>query len=93
MIGPEEPQFRWGQPVQTVIDLFNDGSYPNLPADALIVTCGEIGEVVQVGAHVESNTTVYMIEFTGNRVVGCLQDEIEPARNAQPALSQESPTS
>jgi len=73
---PEAPKFQWGQPVWTVVDLFNDGSYPNWPEDALLIATGDRGEVVQIGAHVESNTTVYLVEFSENRVIGCLESEI-----------------
>lgn len=76
MSDPEAPRFQWGQPVWTTVDLFNDGSYPNFPEDALLVATGDRGEVVQIGAHVESNTTVYLVEFSENRVIGCLEDEI-----------------
>jgi nitrogen fixation protein NifZ len=81
-----QPRFQWGQPVWTVADLFNDGSYPEQPEDALLVAGGERGEIVQVGAHVETNTNVYLVEFTGHRVVGCLEDEISPL----PPAAQES---
>ncbi len=81
MIDAEAPKFQWGQPVKSVDDLFNDGSYPNLPEDALIVGSGERGEIVQIGAHVESNTTVYLVEFGENRIVGCLEDEIAAIAN------------
>ena len=40
---------------------------------------GDIGEVVQVGAHVESETTIYLVEFSEKIVIGCLEDEIVPA--------------
>lgn len=71
-----QPRFQWGQPVWSVVDLFNDGSYPGQAEGALLVTTGDRGEVVQVGAHVETNTTVYLVEFSESRVVGCLEDEI-----------------
>jgi nitrogen fixation protein NifZ len=70
------PKFQWGQPVQSLTDLFNDGSYPGWPDNALLVGAGDRGEIVQIGAHVESQTNVYLVEFSGNRVVGCLEDEI-----------------
>lgn len=76
MSDPEAPKFQWGQPVQTIDDLFNDGSYPNSPEGALLVSGGDRGEIVQIGAHIETNTTVYLVEFGGNRIVGCLEDEI-----------------
>jgi nitrogen fixation protein NifZ len=75
---PAEPRFRWGEPVRAAADLINDGSYPGLPPDALLVANGEHGEVVQIGAHVESNITIYLVEFARSRVVGCLEDEIAP---------------
>ncbi len=73
-----QPRFRPGERVQAAVDLVNDGSYPEMPADALLVTAGEAGEVVQIGAHVESRTNVYMVEFASRRVVGCLEDELAP---------------
>jgi nitrogen fixation protein NifZ len=88
MSDPEAPKFQWGQPVQTLNDLLNDGSYPDLPPDALIVRGGEGGEIVQIGAHVETNTTIYLVEFSENRVVGCLEDEL--AAVWPPSVSNES---
>lgn len=78
MIDPREPKYRWGQRVTALTDLYNDGSYPDQPADALLVHSGEHGEIVQVGTHVESNTPVYMVEFGERHVVGCLEEEIAP---------------
>ena len=31
------------------------------------------------GAHVESETTIYLVEFSEKIVIGCLEDEIVPA--------------
>ena len=78
MIEPRLPKFDRGQPVLAGIDLFNDGSYPDLEPEILLVSQGTVGEVVQVGMHAESETPVYMVEFDGGRVVGCLEDEIQP---------------
>lgn len=76
MIEPVEPKFQWGQRVQALLDLYNDGSFPESPPEALLVRVGDAGEIVQVGTHTESNTPVYMVEFGANRVVGCLEQEI-----------------
>ncbi len=77
---PREPKYQWGQRVRAGVDLYNDGSHPEHAADALLVSAGASGEIVQTGMHVESNTPVYMVEFTGVRhVVGCLEEEIVPA--------------
>ncbi len=40
--------------------------------------CGAVGEIVQVGHHVEANVPVYLVEFPGS-VVGCIEEEIVPA--------------
>jgi nitrogen fixation protein NifZ len=90
MSDPAEPRFRWGQPVCATVDLFNDGSYPDWPQEALLVSSGEQGDVVQIGAHVESSTNVYLVEFSRNRVVGCLEAELAPAFVAAPTASSES---
>lgn len=80
MIEPRIPKYDWGQRVTATIDLFNDGSYPDCDLDALLVEQGTQGEVVQVGMHEESATPVYMVEFPGNRVVGCLEEEVDLAQ-------------
>ena len=46
--------------------------------DALLVRSGDAGEIVQVGAHVDSNTPIYLVEFDEKYVVGCLEEEIAP---------------
>ena len=75
-IEPRMPKYDWGQRVQAMVDLHNDGSYPGAPEDGLLVAIGDKGEIVQVGMHSETNTPVYMVEFGGERVIGCLEDEI-----------------
>jgi nitrogen fixation protein NifZ len=79
MIELREPKYRWGQPVKAVLDLYNDGSYPDTQENALLVRAGDAGEIVQVGTHTESNTPIYLVEFNGQHVVGCLEEEIVPA--------------
>jgi nitrogen fixation protein NifZ len=76
MIDVQVPKYQWGQRVRALIDLYNDGSYPDRPSDALLVSEGDDGEIVQVGTHVESGMPVYMVEFGGRNVVGCLEEEI-----------------
>jgi nitrogen fixation protein NifZ len=76
MIETVAPRFQWGQRVQALLDLYNDGSFPECPDGALLVREGDSGEVVQVGTHTESNTPVYLVEFGPDRVVGCLEGEI-----------------
>jgi nitrogen fixation protein NifZ len=78
MMEASKPHYEWGQRVQAAADLFNDGSYPEQPSEALLVQSGEAGEVVQVGRHTDSGTVVYMVEFALNRIVGCFEQELEP---------------
>lgn len=78
MIDPPEPKYQWGQRVRASIDLYNDGSYPDQPVDALLIAAGATGEVVQIGTHTATSIPVYMVEFGGEHVVGCLEEEIVP---------------
>ena len=78
MIEPAVPKYQWGQRVRASLDLYNDGSFPDWPAQALLVRSGDRGEIVQVGTHTDTNTPVYLVEFAENRVVGCLEGEIVP---------------
>ena len=79
MIEPRLPKYQWGQRVRCLIDLVNDGSYPNAAEDAVLAASGAVGEIVQVGSHVDSQTPVYIVEFEEKYVIGCLEEEIELA--------------
>ncbi len=75
MIETREPSYQWGQLVLALVDMLNDGTYPDMPDDAVLVAQGAEGEIVQVGHHEEGNQPVYMVEFDG-KVIGCLEEEI-----------------
>jgi nitrogen fixation protein NifZ len=78
MMETTTPRYECRQRVQATADLFNDGTYPEQPLEALLVQNGEAGDVVQVGHHTDSGTIVYMVEFALNRVVGCFEHELAP---------------
>lgn len=78
MLDIRQPKYQWGQRISAAIDLVNDGSYPDIEPDALLVASGTRGEIVQTGMHRESNTPVYLVEFAGGKIVGCLEQEIAP---------------
>ncbi len=78
MIEPRLPKYQWGQRVKALVDLHNDGSFPDALAEALLVGVGGVGEIVNVGRHTEANLPVYLVEFGEKLVVGCLEDEISP---------------
>jgi nitrogen fixation protein NifZ len=78
MIESRLPKYEWGQRVKALIDLHNDGTFPDVSAKALLVNVGDTGEIVQVGTHTEANIPVYLVEFSERLVVGCLEEEIFP---------------
>jgi len=84
MMQTNEPRFEWGQQVQAAVDLFNDGTFPEQPADALLIRRGEAGEIVQVGRHTDSGGVVYMVEFKPARIVGCIEPELIPRQEPIP---------
>ena len=78
-----QPKYQWGQEVAASVDLYNDGSVPDVEEDGLLVVAGGPGEIVQVGHHGEANLPIYMEDF-GIAVVGCMEDEIVPIRDLLP---------
>lgn len=72
-----QAKYREGDFVIAAVDLYNDGSHPDVPEDQLLAVPGCVGEIVQVGHHEEANTPVYMVDF-GHAVIGCLEEEIVP---------------
>ncbi|OYW25997.1 MAG: nitrogen fixation protein NifZ, partial [Hydrogenophilales bacterium 12-63-5] len=48
MIEPREAKYQWGQRMVATADLFNDGTYPDREPEALLVSTGTPGEIVNV---------------------------------------------
>lgn len=71
------PKYEWGTPVLAAVDLYNDGSLPDIPEDTLLIAAGGPGEIVQVGHHAEANMPLYLVDF-GLVVLGCHEEEIVP---------------
>lgn len=78
MAEARDPKFQWGQPIITTVELINDGSYPDVPLDALLVEAGVRGEIVNVGIAEETGMPVYLVEFSNNKVIGVFEEEISP---------------
>jgi nitrogen fixation protein NifZ len=78
MIEPRLPKFQWGMKVRAVGELVNDGTFPEAEMNAVLVPDGGLGEIVNVGAHPDSNTPIYLVEFGEHLVVGCFEEEITP---------------
>ena len=83
MIEPRTAKYSWGLSVTAAVDLYNDGSLPDVPEDVLVVVAGGPGEIVQVGHHEEANVPIYMVDF-GVAVLGCLEEEIVPMGGVAP---------
>lgn len=79
MAEPQTPKYQWGQPVITTIDLVNDGSYPDVELNALLVSQGTRGEIVNIGMVEETGAPVYLVEFPDRKVIGVLEEEISLA--------------
>ena len=85
-VDPRLPKYQAGMRVKAAIDLRNDGSYPDYPPDSLLIATGMQGEIINVGEHTESNTPVYLVEFSEKLVVGVLEEEIEPVELTFPGI-------
>jgi nitrogen fixation protein NifZ len=85
-VDPRLPKYQDGMRVKALTDLHNDGSYPDHPPDSLLVATGMTGEIINVGEHAETNTPVYLVEFSEKLVVGVLEEEIEPVEMTFPGL-------
>lgn len=77
LIEPRQPKYPWGLPVRATVDLYNDGSLPDIDEDQLLIAAGGPGEIVQIGHHAEANLPLYMVDF-GLCVLGCFEEEITP---------------
>lgn len=69
-------KYQWGQIIHSQVDLINDGSFPDVGAEAVLVEKGTQGEVVNVGTIEETGAPIYLVEFSNGKVVGVLEDEI-----------------
>lgn len=77
-VPPREPLYDWGTQVVAAQDLLNDGSHPQVAEGALLAPRGTPGTVVRIGHAPELNAPVYLVEFPGGMLVGCLEEEVSP---------------
>ncbi len=75
------PRFEPGQRVRAAENLFNDGTYAEQLAHALLVRRGEAGDIVRVARKIDSGTVVYMVEFALNQVIACVDRELTQWRS------------
>lgn len=74
------PEYHVNQTVKCIIDLFNDGTFPEKSESELLVKKDTEGVIVQTGMHEESQTPIYMVDFANSIVIGVFEEEITPAR-------------
>lgn len=72
-----QTKFNVGDVVKIRKRIKNDGTFPGLPWDEVIVNKGEIGVVVDIGIFLLTKT-VYTIFFPRLDIfVGCIEQELE----------------
>jgi len=73
------PKYDYGAPVRVLRGLRNDGTFPGLPTGTLLVRCGSVGHVRDVGSFLQDQI-IYAVHFLDqDRVVGCREEELQPA--------------
>lgn len=80
---PRPPRYVWGQFVRAAVDLYNDGSVPDVEEDELLIAAGGPGEIVQIGQLSDNQQPVYLVDF-GLAVLGCMEDELTGLDSRQP---------
>ncbi|OAF06894.1 nitrogen fixation protein NifZ [Bradyrhizobium centrolobii] len=78
MIERRRPKYQSGQQVKAKVGLVNDGSLPEAPPEGVLVSVGDVGEVVRIAQHAEANLPIYLVKFGKQLVIGCLEEEIAP---------------
>jgi nitrogen fixation protein NifZ len=71
------PRFACGDQVRVIRTIRNDGTYPGAARGALLIKCGSMGFVSQVGTFLQDQI-IYAVHFIddGDRLVGCREQEL-----------------
>ncbi|UGY00454.1 nitrogen fixation protein NifZ [Bradyrhizobium quebecense] len=69
-------RYRWGQRVKAVVDLINDGSFPNTEREECLLGAGATGEIIRVAIHNQANVPINTVDFGERLLIGCLEEEI-----------------
>lgn len=84
-VGPYGARLRVGDGVRAVKPLRQDGTFPD-PAVAVgevLVPQGTLGKIVDIGVYLQEHI-VYAVMFGNERVVGCLERELETGTGGTP---------
>lgn len=77
----EGAKYQWGDQVKASNDIHNDGTFPQVEENAVLVYQGEQGYILQVGKE-EGGVFLYVVEF-GGKMVGCFEDELSNIQSEQ----------
>ena len=76
------PGFEYGEEVRVVRNVRNDGTFPGLEVGNLLIKRGSVGYVMNVGTFLQDQV-IYTVNFLDlGRVVGCREEELQPADEA-----------
>jgi nitrogen fixation protein NifZ len=74
-----QPRYDYGDEVRVLRNVRNDGTFPGQPTGALLVRRGSTGYVRDVGSFLQDQL-IYSVHFLdGDRIVGCREEELQPA--------------
>ena len=74
-----QPLYDYGDEVRVRRNVRNDGTFPGQPTGALLVRRGSTGYVRDVGSFLQDQI-IYSVHFLdGDRIVGCREEELQPA--------------
>jgi len=69
-------RFDLGTQVRVTRSVRNDGTYPGMATGDMLVRCGAVGNVVDVGVFLQDQI-IYSVHFLDvDRVVGCREEEL-----------------
>lgn len=75
---------RWdlGEAVRVVRNVRNDGTFPGAEVGELLIRCGSVGTVIDVGTFL-IDQIIYTVHFLDiDRIVGCREEELIGARES-----------
>lgn len=71
-----DAKYAFGDAVRVVRNIRNDGTFPGRNAGELLVRCGRVGYVKDMGVFLQDQV-IYSVHFVDiNRVVGCREQEL-----------------
>ncbi len=74
-----QPRFEHGEAVRVTRNVRNDGTFPGEPTGALLVRRGQVGFIRDTGTFLQDQI-IYVVDFLDiGRVVGCREEELQPA--------------